>query len=71
MAVLKANAMKEQLKSGFNWACEYGRTSVADFLWRTSIDPSERHRVAGLHCATYDAHAEIVKLLLERKRLCT
>ena len=29
---LKTGATKEQMKSGFNWACEYGSTRIVDFL---------------------------------------
>ena len=65
---LKAGATKEQMKSGFNWACEYGWPNVVDFLLQRGIDVRERHRGAtGLHYAAYGAHVEIVKLLLERK----
>jgi Ankyrin repeats (3 copies) len=65
---LKTTATKEQVKSGFNWACEYGWTSVVDFLLQRGIDVGERHRGAtGLHWAALSARAETVKLLLERR----
>jgi ankyrin repeat protein len=65
---LKAGATTEQMKSGFNWACEYGWTRVVDFLLQRSIDVGERHRGAtGLHWAALGAHVESVKLLLERR----
>jgi hypothetical protein len=65
---LKANATREQMKSGFNWACEYGRLDVVDFLLQLGIDVGERHRgETGLHWAAHEAHVEVVKLLLERK----
>jgi ankyrin repeat protein len=65
---LKAGATKEQMKSGFNWACEYGWSRVVDFLLQRGIDVGERHRGAtGLHWAALGADAETVKLLLERK----
>jgi hypothetical protein len=65
---LKTNATKEQLKSGFNWACEYGRTRVVDFLLQHGIDVGERHIGAtGLHWAALGARVESVKLLLERR----
>jgi ankyrin repeat protein len=65
---LKAGATKEQMKSGFNWACEYGWSGVVDFLLQRGIDVGERHRgETGLHWAALGAHVEIVKLLLERK----
>jgi hypothetical protein len=65
---LKAGATKEQMKSGFNWACEYGWSRVVDFLLQRGIDVGERHRGAtGLHWAALGARTETVKLLLERK----
>ncbi len=65
---LKTNATREQMKSGFNWACEYGRLDVVDFLLQRGISVGERHRgETGLHWAAHGAHVEVVKLLLERK----
>ena len=65
---LKANATREQMKSGFNWACEYGRLDVVDFLLQRGIDVGEKHRgETGLHWAAHSAHVEVVELLLERK----
>ena len=65
---LKTNATTAQMKSGFNWACEYGRTSVVDFLLSRGIDVGERHHgETGLHWAAYGGHWEIVQLLLERE----
>jgi len=64
---LKATATANQMRSGFNWACEYGRTEVVDFLLRRGIDPGERHRgETGLHWAAYGGHGAIVRLLLDR-----
>jgi ankyrin repeat protein len=66
---LKATATKEQLESGFAWACEYGRTSVVRFLLQQgfAIDTRLRHDgQTGLHWAAYNAHVDTVKLLLER-----
>jgi len=67
---LKANVTKEQMESGFAWACEYGRTSVVDFLLENGIEVDARlkhHGQIGLHWAAYCAHVDTVKLLLERK----
>src|SRR5882757_196877 len=65
---LKANATKEQMKSGFNWACEYGWPRIVDLLLQRGINVDERHRgETGLHWAALGAHVEIVKLLLEHK----
>jgi ankyrin repeat protein len=65
---LKGGATTEQMKSGFNWASEYGWTRVVDFLLQRGIDVDERHRGAtGLHWAALGARVETVKLLLEHK----
>jgi hypothetical protein len=64
---LKPAATTNQMKSGFNWACSYGRLEVVRFLLGRSVNPAERHGgETGLHCAAYGGHVEIVKLLLER-----
>jgi hypothetical protein len=62
-------ATPKQMKDGFAWACEFGRTSVVDFLLRHGIgvDAKLPHDgQTGLHWAAYGGHAETVKLLLER-----
>ena len=67
---LKPNATMAQLKDGFAWACEYGRTSVVDFLLQKGIEVSGRvkhHGQTGLHWAACGGHVDTVKLLLERK----
>ena len=65
---LKANATKARMESGFMWACEYGRTSVVDFLLEKGLDPgAQPHGETGLHWAAYVGHAGIVKSLLKRK----
>lgn len=66
---LKESATREQMKSGFAWACEFGRTSVVDFLLQNGIEADTRLRYngqTGLHWAAYCAHVDTVKLLLER-----
>src|SRR5262245_33735287 len=66
---LKANATKDQLMSGFAWACEYGRTSVVDFLLKRGVEidaPLRHHGQTGLHWAAFGGHAGTVKLLLKR-----
>ena len=57
------------MMDGFAWACEFGRTSVVDFLLQQGLKVEARLRhdgETGLHWAAYGGHAEIVKLLLER-----
>ena len=67
---LKPNATREQMRSGFAWACEYGRTNVVDFLLRHGAAVDDRlkpHRQTALHWAAYGAHTDAVRLLLKRK----
>jgi hypothetical protein len=67
---LKSSATQAQMKDGFAWACEFGRTSVVDFLLQRgmAIDARLKHNgQTGLHWAAYGGHPETVKLLLERK----
>jgi hypothetical protein len=66
---LKENATAEQLRSAFAWACQFGRTEVAEFLLRTGFELETRLRhdgQTGLHWAAYGGHAETVELLLNR-----
>jgi hypothetical protein len=65
---LKQPATREQLNDGFAWACEFGRTSVVDFLLaHVPIDLRVRHNgQTGLHWAAYGGHADTVSLLLDR-----
>src|SRR5512144_627142 len=67
---LKAKATKKQMKDGFAWACEYGRTGVVEFLLDRGMEIDARlrnHGNTGLHWAAYGGHVDIVKLLLTRK----
>ena len=62
---LKAGATVEQMKSGLQWACEYERTQIVEFLLSQQIALNDFHRgQTGLHWAAYGGHLEIVKLLL-------
>jgi ankyrin repeat protein len=65
---LKPPATHKQLIDGFAWACEFGRTSVVDFLLQIGMDIKAKLRhngQTGLHWAAYSGHADIVRLLLE------
>lgn len=65
---LKDSASLAQLKSGFQWACEYGWTHVVIFLLENGIEVGEMHRgQTGLHWAAYGGHEDIVRRLLERR----
>jgi ankyrin repeat protein len=66
---LKPPATLQQLKDGFAWACQFGRTGVVDFLLQKAVTPDARLKhngQTGLHWAAYGGHADTVKLLLER-----
>jgi hypothetical protein len=66
---LKPPATQKQMKDGFAWACEFGQTSVVDFLLQRGIklDAKLRHDgQTGLYWAAYGGHADTVKLLLQR-----
>jgi ankyrin repeat protein len=65
---LKPTATPDQLKDGFAWACEFGRTNVVNFLLQRGmqIDAKLKHHgQTGLHWAAYSGHVDTVKLLLE------
>jgi len=66
---LKPPAEARQMKDGFAWACEFGRTAVVDFLLERGMDVDGKlphHGQTGLHWAACGGHADTVKLLLER-----
>jgi ankyrin repeat protein len=65
---VKPPATHKQLIDGFNWACEFGRYAVVEFLLQKSIDAAAKLRggETGLHWAAYEAHTDIVELLLSR-----
>ena len=65
---LKASAKRAQMNAGFLWACEYGRTSVVDFLIQKGADlrAVENTGLTGLHWAVVGGQLETIKLLLER-----
>jgi len=66
---LKGNATKAQLQSALRCACEYGRTSVVEFLLNKGADLREQdgNGQTGLHLAALAGHLDTVKLLLERQ----
>jgi hypothetical protein len=62
---LLAGATESQLRAGFNWACEYGRPEVVEFLLRLPIDLRSKHDgQTGLHWAALGARTPIVRALL-------
>jgi hypothetical protein len=65
---LKGPATPDQLRDGFNWACEYGRTDVVRFLLDrgVSVATSSSNGQTFVHSAALGGHGEIVSLLLDR-----
>ena len=66
---LRPPATKQQMKDGFSWACEFGRTNVVEFLLRAGMDVRatlKHDGQTGLHWAAYGGHAGVVELLLRR-----
>jgi hypothetical protein len=64
---LKASATTQQMRDGFAWACEFGRTEAVDFLLQRGMKVDERLKhdgQTGLHWAAYGGHPDTVKLLL-------
>jgi hypothetical protein len=68
---LKKTATVAQLKDGFTWACEYGRTDVIEYLLGHGVSAGEvlprPHRQTGLHWAAHGGHVDAVKALLKRR----
>jgi ankyrin repeat protein len=66
---LKPPATQKQMKAGFAWACEFGRTNVVDFLLQRDMEVGARLNQeggeTGLHWAAHVGHVDIVSLLLE------
>lgn len=64
---LKPNASEEQLREGFLWACQFGRSRVVEFLVARGIDLSaqDHNGQTGLHHAAMGAQFETVKLLIK------
>jgi ankyrin repeat protein len=62
-------ATTQQRHAAFAWACEFGRTSVVEYLLRRGIAVDAKLTFAGetaLHWAAFGGHGDIVKMLLER-----
>jgi ankyrin repeat protein len=62
-------ATPQQRADGFKWACEFGRTSVVEFLLGHGMDADASLSVdgqTGLHWAALGGHPEIARMLLAR-----
>ncbi|MGO9256237.1 MAG: ankyrin repeat domain-containing protein [Bryobacteraceae bacterium] len=66
---LQAHATGKQIQSGLNWACEYGRNKVVEFLLEKGADPGAAgdNGQTALHWAAIGGHLDTVESLLERK----
>lgn len=65
---LKPAATKAQMESGFMWACEYGHTSVVEFLLDKGLDAGTQvNGMTGLHWAMVGGRSDTIKLLLQRE----
>ena len=66
---LRPPATAQQRAAGFGWACEFGRTSVVEFLLGHGVEanaPLSADGETGLHWAALEGNGEIVRLLLAR-----
>jgi ankyrin repeat protein len=65
---LRNGATREQLESGFRYACGYGHLDVATFLLDVGVDPdvSNEEGQTALHWTAYGPHLEVARLLLAR-----
>jgi len=64
---LKPSATDAQMRDGFTWACEFGRTDVVAFLLERGMDITAKlrnHGNTGLHWASFGGHVRTVQLLL-------
>lgn len=62
-------ATPDQMKDGYTWACEFGRTEIVEFLLDRGVEVNARlrhHGGTGLHWAAFEGHAGVVRLLLDR-----
>jgi ankyrin repeat protein len=62
------NLIEKRIQSAFMWACEFGRTTVVEFLLDNGADARAQNRngQTGLHVAALSGHLDTVKLLLKR-----
>jgi len=61
--MLNKAANAADMKAGFTWACEYGKTDVVEYLLEHGMDVNES---IGLHWAATGGHVNTLKALLKR-----
>jgi hypothetical protein len=62
------HATPDQMRRGFAWACEYGKTGVVEFLLQKGMDVGARlpnHGQTGLHWAAGSGYPDVARVLLE------
>jgi len=65
---LKSTASRQQLESGFIWACQFGHTSVVKFMLDNGVDAGTTvDGMPGLLWAIISGHTDTIQLLLDHK----
>jgi ankyrin repeat protein len=62
------NATPDQMRRGFAWACEYGKSGVVEFLLHQGMDVGTKlpnHGQTGLHWAAGSGYADVARVLLD------
>jgi hypothetical protein len=62
-----AGATPDQMRRGFAWACEYGKTAVVEFLLQQGMDIGAKlpnHGQTALHWAAGSGYPDVVRVLL-------
>jgi hypothetical protein len=62
------HATPDQMRRGFAWACEYGKTAVVEFLLQKGMDVGAslpNHGQTGLHWAASSGYPDVARVLLE------
>ncbi len=66
---LRTNATRGQMQAGLNWAAEYGRNGVIEFLLEKGADPSAQDKFGqtALHWAAIGGLLEAARILLKHQ----
>ena len=64
---LKDESNRVQMEKGMMWACEFGHTSIVEFLLDAGFEADHQvEGMAGLHWAVIGARPETIHLLIDR-----